>query len=342
VVSDAALIFAEKAKSIDRVWSGGNLMNPRGEPGTAGLGLCQVALNTTSVSGTLRLYSELFGFSDAGGHASWGKVARVQGLQPDAHWLTWWMVGAQSFFQLELFHHDQPRQKPLPEDWRPSDHGWVRFGIAVDDFDRVVAGLARWSIPLLGTTQVKGQRRLAFRDPHVGIVVEILEGAATTCPAVIYATSSASDIARTRQLYENVLGLEIKPLDLLHSPENEKLWGLAGAKREGFLVCLGDSFLEVLSYSNPMGRPRPADHSIVDQGIMNVGLGSRDAAVIRALIARVQQAGVKITVAVSIGDVAGTYIVEPDFEIELLGMPAHLDKVCGFVPIAPSFAAALE
>jgi catechol 2,3-dioxygenase-like lactoylglutathione lyase family enzyme len=295
--------------------------------------LAQVALNTADITATLRLYSELFGFENGGGGVAWGDIARVQGLEPDAYWMRWWMVGAQPFFQLELFHHGHPQQRPLPEDWRPSDHGWVRFGIAVNDFDRVVSGLERRSIPLLGAAGAPGQRRLAFRDPHVGVVLEVMEGAAPACPAVIYATSSVADIARARYLYQMVLGAEIQPLELLHKPEDESLWGLAGARREGFLVCLGGRFLEILSYSKPTGRSQPTHHCIVDQGIMNVGLGSRNVSTIRALIARVQEAGLKITIPVAYGEVAGTYVVEPGFAIELVGIPEHLDKLYGFVPI---------
>ena len=111
-----------------------------------GLSLAQVALNTADLSASLRLYCELFGFANAGGSAAWGKVLAMQGLPPDAHCIVWWLVGEMPFFQLEFFHHGSPVQRPLPDDWRPCDHGWVRMGIAVADFDRVTAGLARLSI----------------------------------------------------------------------------------------------------------------------------------------------------------------------------------------------------
>lgn len=295
--------------------------------------LAQVALNTTDITATLRLYSELFGFDNGGGGVAWGDIARVQGLEPDAYWMRWWMVGGQPFFQLELFHHGHPKQRPLPENWRPCDHGWVRFGVAVEDFDRVASGLGRRSIPILGTAGASGKRRLAFRDPYVGVILEIMEGAATASPAVVYATSSVPNIARARVLYGKVLGADIQPLELLHKPEDESLWGLPDAQREGFLVRVGDRLLEIVSYSSPVGRTEPADHRIVDQGIMNVGLGSRDVNAIKTLIARVRAAGLKITIPVSFGEVAGTYIVEPGLQVELIGIPAHLDTMFGFKSI---------
>ena len=57
----------------------------------------------------------------------------------------------------------------------------------------------------------------------------------------------------------------------------------------------------------------------------------RDVARIRRLIADAEAAGLKITIRVD-GEAAGTYVVEPDFELELMGVPQALDKLYGFVP----------
>src|SRR4051812_15820268 len=97
----------------------------------------QIGMNTADMAGTLGLYSDLFGFVNAGANALWGGVMKIQGLGDDAHSLIWWMVGGAPFFQLEFFTHGQPKQRPQPKGWRPCDQGWVRFGIAVNDFDRV-------------------------------------------------------------------------------------------------------------------------------------------------------------------------------------------------------------
>jgi catechol 2,3-dioxygenase-like lactoylglutathione lyase family enzyme len=298
-----------------------------------GFGLAQVALNTADMAGTLRLYAEVLGFQDAGGHPSWGDVAAVQGLPADSHWLCWWLVGPRPFFQLEVFHHSQPRQRPQPADWRPSDHGWGRYGLAVDDFDRVVAGLERWGIPVIGSSGEAGRRRLAFRDPHVGVIVEVREGAAGSGPAVLYAAISVPDIGEARRRYQEVLGAQILPLERLHTPEDEALWGLPGVEREGFVVPVGEAFLEVVSY--PSGRPRPADHRIIDQGIMNVALGSRDVAAVLALISRVQAAGLKANKAFITQRAGGIYVVEPGVELELMGIPEELDAAVGFKAIGP-------
>ena len=47
--------------------------------------------------------------------------------------------------------------------------------------------------------------------------------------ALVYATSSVSDLSAARHYYEQVIGLDIGPLEQLHGPEHEAMWGLAGA-----------------------------------------------------------------------------------------------------------------
>src|SRR5438132_14200132 len=111
---------------------------------------------------------------------------RIQGLNPQNHAIIWWRIGGAPFFQLEFFSHGSPKQRPQPADWRPCDRGWVRFGIAVNTYDHVVDGLARWNVTLLGTAGTHGHRRLGFRDPHVGCMVEVMESSATDCPTMTY------------------------------------------------------------------------------------------------------------------------------------------------------------
>ena len=153
----------------------------------------QVGLNTSDLAGSLRLYSEAFGFENAGGQGLWGETIRTQGLGSDCRAMMWWVVGSQEFFQLEFFNHTQPAQRPLPEDWRPCDQGWVRIGIAVPDFAQAVSVLERNGIALLGTAETPA-RRLAFRDPYVGIAVEIVERTGLSGPVFLYATSSVLDL----------------------------------------------------------------------------------------------------------------------------------------------------
>jgi len=301
------------------------------------LSLAQVALCSTSVSGSLRLYAEGFGFANAGGSAAWGEVLAMQDLPDEAHCIVWWMVGSQPFFQLEIFHHTYPEQRALPPNWRACDHGWVRIGIALADFDRLVKVLDRHGVALLGMSGRAPARRLAFRDPFAGIVVEAIERPGLDGPTLVYATSSVADLDRARRFYTEVVGAEIRPLEELHRPEDEALWGLAGASREGFLACLPGGTLEIVCYTSPEGRPRRADHRSSDQGMLNIALGSRDLDDVRALIARIHSFGRATAHIVDDGTLCGTYCVEPGFEMEMFAIPAELDAALGFLPSPAPF-----
>ena len=305
---------------------------------TAGMHIVQIGLNTCDLAGSLRLYREVFGFSNAGGNVLWGEVMRIQGLDPQSRSLIWWMVGAAPFFQLEFFHHTNPQQRPLPADWRPSDLGWVRFGVEVPSFESVVSGLARSNITSLAAVHgTAGSRRLAFRDPFVGVIVEVMENPGCAGPVVSYVTSSVADLAAARRFYGEVVGADLEPLENLHLPAAESLWGLGRAIRDGFLARIGERCIEVLAYREPLGRSQP-DRRICDQGIMNVALASRDVPAIRALLDRVRADGHQPTMVLEGPEFLGTYIVDPGFELELFASPESRDHLVGFRPAGPFVA----
>ena len=314
-------------------------VNSQSRADLVGVSVVQIGMCTDDLPASLRMYNELFGFVNGGGNVLWGELMRVQDLPPEAHGLIWWMVTDAPFFQLEFFHHTNPAQRPLPTDWRPSDHGWVRFGIAVPDFDRVLDGLDHWSVPVLGRIGDGGQRRLAFRDPHIGVVVEVIENAPdadkNVGPRLTYAANSVADIEASRRFYGEVVGGSIEPLEVLHQPEDEALWGLGDTQRTGFVVRFGDICFELVEYTSPRGRPRREDYRVSDQGIMNLALGSRDLAPISALIKRVIGAGGTVTRGKDTPEPSGTYVLDPGCELEIMTMPEALGAHIGWVPSTP-------
>ena len=303
------------------------------------LGVVQVAINSADLAGTFRLYSEAFGFRNAGGQCNWGEVMRVQGLPTDSRGLIWWLTGGQPFFQLEIFNHSRPAQRPLPADWRPSDHGWTRFGVAIADFDACLTAFERHGAQPIAVTGAAGSRRAGIRDPYAGIVIEIVEDAGLRDgPAVTYATSSVSDLPSARTFYGDVLGFEILPLDRLHSPEDEALWGLPAARRDGFVAKgAGDVLIEVLCYSAPQGRPKPDDYLISDQGIMNLALGSRSVDEVSATLDRLALEGLVPPFVVRSGSNICGYILDRERELEFAGYPEGADDLYGFAPARIDF-----
>lgn len=308
----------------------------------------QVGLNSCDLAGTVRLYADIFGFANGGAQVGWGDTRRIQELDTDGQNIAWWLVAAQRQMQLEIFSFSGPPSRPQPADWSPADLGWVRMGIAVTDFDRVLDGLARVKIsPFTPVSGEKGGRRVAMRDPHVGVIVEIIEDGSTVIgyprerrhgldPVVLYATHSVADLTDARRFYGDILGLPILPLETLHRPEHEALWGLSGAQRDGFVVQAGDGYLEVVSYAEPRGRRKRPDYLLSDQGIMNVGLLTRDTAVVRKVIDK-QDADGKPPKNLVVGgeQFLGTYINYHGREVEIVAAPEEADVAIGLIPVAP-------
>ena len=302
----------------------------------------QIGLCTTDLGAQVRFYAEVFGYANAGGQVGWGNTMKVQGLDTDGQTVVWWLFGRHPRIQFEIFHHTGPDVRPKPDDWSPADHGWVRYGVAVSDFDSVLAKLAARGIAAIaGQMETAGNRRIAIRDPWAGIVVEVWEEGPglevewplernASDPQILYVTHSVSDIAAARDYYTRILGFECAPLELLHGAQDEALWGLGGARREGFLVKAGYGFLEVVEYTSPQGRERPADHRLSDQGIMNVGLSTRSEAAVEAVLGKLDAEG-KGPRWLTLGpQILGCYINEPDREIELLACPAEVEQAFGF------------
>ncbi|TGD71833.1 hypothetical protein E4634_17115 [Mangrovimicrobium sediminis] len=302
------------------------------------LSLVQFGLSTLDMAASLRLYAEAFGFRNAGGQALWGETIRIQGLAPDSRAIMWWLVGAQDFFQLELFQHSRPAQRPLPENWRPCDLGWVRFGVAVADYDTTLAAIDSNGLALSGqAVGPDGLRRCAFRDPWVGCCIEVREAQGGDGPELLYATSSVSDLDGARRYYHEILGFPLLPLELLHRTEDETLWGLPGARREGFLVDTGQVLLEVVHYLAPQGQPRRADHRASDQGFFNVALGSRQTADVRAAIGRLRVGGVEPERIFDTGELLAAYVNAAEREVEFCVLPEGMDAALGLEAREPFF-----
>jgi catechol 2,3-dioxygenase-like lactoylglutathione lyase family enzyme len=294
--------------------------------------IAQIGMNTSDIAGSLRFYSEVFGFRNAGAQALWGSSIGIQGLEPDARALLWWMIGEQPFFQLEIYQHSNPAQRPLRADWRPCDHGWTRFGVSVADLATCQSALSDLGVAILGKVTDRFGTRLAFRDPFLGVIIEAREDPDVTGPHVIYVASSVADIDQARRYYGDLLGLPLVGMEALQTEASDALWGLEGAKKDGFLVDAGNMYLEIAAYHKPRGRPRPEDYRGSDQGIVNVGLGSRVKADIAGAFDRLAGAGLHPLKLVEKGDFMTGYITEPGHELEILAVPEAFDTAFGFKP----------
>jgi catechol 2,3-dioxygenase-like lactoylglutathione lyase family enzyme len=300
--------------------------------------LVQIAMCSTNVVRTVQFFSEGLGFVESGREGLWGQmIAQTQGLGDDMACIIWWMTGAQSFMQLEVFQHAEPLPAPLPEDWRPSDLGWVRWGCAVPDFDGVLTSLRALNVrPIAPPRAFGGRRRMAVRIPHVETVLEIFEDEPNAerpqLPRVVYATLSVPDLEPARRFWtESMLVAESKE-GTLHTPDMEALWGLDGAELWRCVLPMHECWLELVQYRSPAPRAR-ANYRLCDQGMQKIGIGYRRFEPLRAMADRMANAGVELTLPPQVedGDLSGNYATTPDgFSFEAMAVPPAWDQTLGF------------
>lgn len=249
--------------------------------------LNQIAFSVIDLRLTETWFRVGFGFLPSGGSRQMMRgplAAAVQGL-PGAASTCWWLVGRNPWFQLELFQFERPLAKLMPPDFRPCDIAYTRIGIWVSDFDATLTRLAELdSIPLTPPLGGPGQRRACVRNPD-GVYVEIMEddplaglvpNEREDCPAAVRSvTLSVPDLAQTALFLQNGIGITATKI-ALHQPEHEALWGLPGAQTRSRCYLAGDVLIEAVQYLDPVGKPRPDDYRICDQGILNIAFGARN------------------------------------------------------------------
>ena len=309
--------------------------------------LNQIAFSVVDLRLTERWFREGFGLLPAGGSRALMRgplAANVQGLTRAAS-TCWWLLGRNSWFQLELFQFDRPMAKLMPADFRPCDIGYTRIGIWVEDFDATLKKLARLgSQPLTAPQGERGRRRACVRNPD-GVYVEIMEDdplpqfnrrGRVDCPAAIRSvTLSVPQLVRCRCLFRDGIGLHASTVTL-HTPEHEALWGLAGATTESRLFDGGDVLIEVVQYLDPVGKPRPDDYRLSDQGILNIAFGARRKTDFDAVYRRAEAFGAQPNCRPVHLPGAGSvvYVSDPHgFSVELLRTtPGLADRIFGFEP----------
>ena len=309
--------------------------------------LNQIALSVVDLRITERWFREGFGLLPAGGSRALMRgrlAANVQGL-PRAASTCWWLLGRNSWFQLELFQFDRPMAKLMPADFRPCDIGYARIGIWVEDFDATLKRLAGvGSQSLTEPLGKRGGRRACVRNPD-GVYVEVMEDdplpqfngrGHVNCPSAIRSvTVSVPQITDAAAFFETGIGLNASTV-ALHTPEHEALWGLAGATTESRLFDGGEVLIEAVQYLDPAGKPRPRDYRISDQGILNIAFGARRKSDFNTVYRRAEAFGAKSNCRPVHLPGAGSvvYVNDPHgFSVEILRTkPGLSDRIFGFEP----------
>ncbi len=307
--------------------------------------LFQLAFSVVDLRRTEAWFHDGLGFLPAGGNIRMmsGPIAsRVQGL-PGAASCAWWMVARNAWFQLEMFQFRQPIAKLMPAEFRPCDTGYTRMGVHVQDFDKALADLtALGTEPLSPPVGQAGSRRACVRNPD-GVYVEIMEddplpqapgSEREGCPvAVRSVTLSTPDFDASVATMTAIYGKG--PEDItLHTPEHEAIWGLAGASCKRAIFRSADILMEVVQYTDPVGKPWPDGYRICDQGILNVAYGSRSRDEFTEPYDRLIASGAKPNFRPLFFNGGGiVYTSDPQgFSIEFTWMPPKRDYQYGFEP----------
>lgn len=251
--------------------------------------VCQVAITALDGHALREWYVEVFGLVKSGKMLFFPPATtRVQGI-PGAWEKVSWALDQQEYFQLEIFQFLAPRTRPRPRGWRPCDIGYNMVGIAVGDFDKVLRSVR--ALPTSGEVSVcdePGQRRACVADPE-GNLVEIYERDPLAAidwgdpevlrpeiPAVFRTMrASVPDLQVAREDFVKAMGFREVEDYQLHSPGDEAMWGLPGARTSSVVLRANNFLLELVEYQSPGPRPRPADYLLSDQGFMNIALGYR-------------------------------------------------------------------
>ena len=308
--------------------------------------LSQIALSVSDLRRSQRWYRSVLGLEPGGGTNLFAGPlsSMVQGI-PRAASTCWWLVDRQDLFQIELFEFRSPLVRELPGDWRPCDVGYTTVSFWVDDLEAAV-DRARWegSEPLSDPIGEPGERRVCLRDPD-GVLVELMEDDPRSDvprerprPDVSVAaravTLSVPDLERSRRFFAEVLGLPVAEDAELHRPEHEVLWGLEGASRERVCLWADDFLVELVSYSDPAGRPWPEGYRISDLGLLNIAFGFRDRPEFEDACRRCAEAGVEGNgPPLRLGAWSVIYVNDDQgFSVELLHVEPWYEGQMGFRP----------
>ena len=305
------------------------------------LPLCQVAMSATDLVRTAHWYCRTFNWESAGARREReGEMwARVPGL-PEAHFSVWCLVEQPRFFQFELFEFYKPRMRTQRADARPNDIGYAGIGLQVSDLDMLLRRLAATGgIPLTDAIGRPGERRVCLRDPE-GVLLELMEDNPLggrdlsengPCAKTVSVTLSVPDLDAASRFWVDALGFEELRGVTLHLPEHERLWQLEGAKRRSILFDAGQCLVEVVQYTNPLPRRRPAGYLLSDQGILNVALGTTRRDEFDTVWLRAERAGFRACHAPwTVPDVATVVYLQDGagFTVELLCVePTALERM---------------
>lgn len=261
-------------------------------------GLHHVAISSVDFERSVAFYRDLFGLTLA---MEW-EFADGRGLNPPPEadrtvpWLDQ-MTGLQGSTgrqvmlrapnaHIELFGWSVPAPASRPTDWRVFDHGINHVCFQVADVDLWFERLSAEGLVFDCSPQTFGPVKNVYaRDPD-GNVIELLEPLAsgagfelpnvptesdfdlgTRVEGVHHVGISVADMMTTTEFYENNYDLVAHGDGIDFSDGRfDKIWQTTGSEGVAKFFRLGNAFLEVFEFAQPVPKPRPREWKVADHG----------------------------------------------------------------------------
>lgn len=243
----------------------------------------QVALSVSSRDRSLAFYRDVIGFTHVGGTETFRDTTteQVQGMQGAAS-KVYWLMDDHPFFQLELFEFECPLGKPWARQRAPQDIGYSRIRVTTPSLDALLSRAGGGS-----RRERNGISAALIHDPD-GIMIELIEDVSLSGPRLTAVALSVPDMDIARKSFIDGCGCTV----LNEAPDDcGWLWDEQAANKQSLLLDAGTIVLELNCYANPAPKPWPSDYQLSDIGILNIALGFRKSAHIRARLATMQAAG---------------------------------------------------
>lgn len=247
----------------------------------------QVALSVASRERSLLFYRDVIGFTHVGGTETFrGKTTeRVQGMKGAAS-KVYWLMDDRPYFQLELFEFECPVGRPLASGRAPQDIGYSRIRVAVPALDALISRAGMGAV-----REMLGRRIALIRDPD-GVMIELVEDHSLGGPRLFGVALSVPDMAVARASFVDGCGCKV----VNENPEDYGvLWDEVDADKQSVLLGGETITLELNCYRTPAPLPWPDGYRLADIGILNVALGFRKSAEIKARLAAMEAVGFKPT-----------------------------------------------
>ncbi|MCG7550588.1 hypothetical protein [Pseudoalteromonas sp. Of7M-16] len=294
--------------------------------------LCQLALTTKHPDLCRSFYKKLLGYQDSGGRAVRGiaaaRIFSCKKVQAHCYWLT----GDDPFFQLEIFHFEQPHSTDNTENMLT--RGYNMLFIEAPSLNEISQD-PHLTPHMRQICRYRDQdtEHLLVRDIDNNLL-DIFSNATShtlTKPTLRGVGATVNDLDREVAHFTQGFGLSESSLsshfDPLFKRLSEQPQYSEVTRRSKTLVC-GGYHLQLTQYSDVYAHGTKA---ATDQGVLNIALGIREYAEFAPLYQSLLDTGYQ-PLCLPMGDTISNsaYVHSTSLSVELMQLPTHIQAMWGF------------